>query len=171
MTTIIKVINVRWLRKRVSCKLASVGLKEEHVVFSRTSWSLKTRLEPFVMKWIRLERYGEYGLKSRIMINTSTTQNCMHDFPFTVGHFIESTFWPPKWPTVFLRDVKENRAISWHVSVDHYILLLNYLSNHLHFITNGSKCFSKTNSTDPRQRVPLTQCLLRWEQKTVKGLL
>ena len=26
----------------------------------------------------------------------------------------------------------------------------------MHFITNGYKCFSKTNSTDPRQRVPLS---------------
>ena len=27
----------------------------------------------------------------------------------------------------------------------------------MHFITNGYKCFSKTNSTDPRQRVPLME--------------
>ena len=40
--------------------------------------------------------------------------------------------------------------------VDHYTLLLKYLSNHMHFITNGYKYFLKTNSTDPRQRVPLT---------------
>ena len=39
--------------------------------------------------------------------------------------------------------------------MDHYILLLNYLSNHLHFITNGFKRFSKTNSTDPRHCDPL----------------
>ena len=39
--------------------------------------------------------------------------------------------------------------------VDQYILLLKYLSNHMRFITNGYKRFSKTNSTDPRQRVPL----------------
>ena len=31
-----------------------------------------------------------------------------------------------------------------------------YLSNQMHFITNGYKRFSKTNSTDRRQRVPLT---------------
>ena len=50
---------------------------------------------------------------------------------------------------------KENRTILRHVCVDHYILLLNYQSNHLHFITSGFKRF-QTNSTDPRQRVPLT---------------
>ena len=47
-----------------------------------------------------------------------------------------------KWPTVL-------------VDGDHYILLLKYLSNHMHFIRNGYRCFPKTNSTDPRQRVPL----------------
>ena len=36
------------------------------------------------------------------------------------------------------------------------ILLLKYLSNHImHFITNSYKRFPKTNSTDPRQHVPL----------------
>ena len=39
--------------------------------------------------------------------------------------------------------------------MDHYILLLNYLSNYMHFITNSFKCFSTTNSSNPRQRVPL----------------
>ena len=39
--------------------------------------------------------------------------------------------------------------------MDHYILLWKYLSNHMHFITNGFKRFSKTNSSDPRRRVPL----------------
>ena len=41
--------------------------------------------------------------------------------------------------------------------VDHYILLLKYLSNHMHFVINVYKRFSKTNSTDPRQRVPLME--------------
>ena len=48
--------------------------------------------------------------------------------------------------TLFLRGVKR-RAISRHVCVFHYILLLNYLPNHTYF--------SKHNSTDPKQRVPL----------------
>ena len=43
-------------------------------------------------------------------------------------------------------------------------LLLKHLSKPLPFITNGYKRFSKANSTDPRQRVPLihpqsNQCL------------
>ena len=48
--------------------------------------------------------------------------------------------------------------------VDHCILLLKHLSNRVHFITNGYKRFSRTNSTDPRQRVPLIQInfLLLW---------
>ena len=50
---------------------------------------------------------------------------------------------------------KENRAILRQFCVDHCFLLLNCLSNHIHFVTNGFKRFSKTNSTDPRQRVPL----------------
>ena len=37
------------------------------------------------------------------------------------------------------------------------IVLLKHLSNHcMHFITNSHKRFSKTNSTEPRQRVPLS---------------
>ena len=32
--------------------------------------------------------------------------------------------------------------------------ICKYLSNHMHFITDGFKRFSKTNSTDPGQRVP-----------------
>ena len=39
-----------------------------------------------------------------------------------------------KWPTVL---VKENHAISRHICVDHCILLLQHLSNHNDFITNG----------------------------------
>ena len=43
--------------------------------------------------------------------------------------------------------------------MDHYILLLKYLSNHMHSITIGYIRFSKTNSTDPRQRVPLNKAI------------
>ena len=38
--------------------------------------------------------------------------------------------------------------------------------NNMHFITNGYKCFSKTNSTDQRQCVPL----IRWEKIPQKWL-
>ena len=34
--------------------------------------------------------------------------------------------------------------------MDDCILLLQHLSTRMHFITNGHKRFSKTNSTDPR---------------------
>ena len=37
----------------------------------------------------------------------------------------------------------------------HCVLLLQHISTHMHFIKNGYKRFSKTNSTDPRQCVPL----------------
>ena len=50
---------------------------------------------------------------------------------------------------------KGSRAIMRHVCLDHYILLLNYLSNHMHFLTNGFKRFSKTNLTNRRPCVPL----------------
>ena len=46
-----------------------------------------------------------------------------------------------KWPTVLVRTVKENHAISRQICVDHCILLLQHLSNHMHFITNGYKRF------------------------------
>ena len=51
--------------------------------------------------------------------------------------------------------------------VDHYILLLKYLSNHMHFVINVYKRFSKTNSTDPRQRVPL----MKQHERSCKYLL
>ena len=62
-----------------------------------------------------------------------------------------------KWPTVFLRDVKGNpcnfeACLVW-IKIFNLFKINNYLSNYLYFITNGSKRFSKTNSTDPRQRV------------------
>ena len=59
-----------------------------------------------------------------------------------------------KWPTVLFNEIKGHRAISRYVCVDHCSLLLQHLSTQMHFITKGYKRFSKTNSTDPRQRVP-----------------
>ena len=55
------------------------------------------------------------------------------------------------------------RKTSSDTCVDLYILLLKYLANHMHAITNGlfKHLFSKTNSTDPRQRVPLSPNLHR----------
>ena len=54
---------------------------------------------------------------------------------------------------------KRKTAILRHVCVDHCILLLQHLSTQMHFITNGYKRFSKTNSFDPRQRVPLSRAM------------
>ena len=73
-----------------------------------------------------------------------------------------------KWPTVLVDEVKlkENRAISMRVCVDHFFCILLFynifLPTDMHFIENGYKRFSKTNSTDPpRQRVPLKRGV--WE--------
>ena len=95
-------------------------------------------------------------LKQNIIIHTSITRNCM-------------VFLLPRRQTrsaiygltpingrPCCSQSKRNHAILRHICVDHCILLLKHLSNHMHFITNGYKRFSKTNSTDPRQRVPLT---------------
>ena len=62
-----------------------------------------------------------------------------------------------KWPTAFSRRGKRKTVqfrgmFVWIIVFYFY----NNLSTHMHFITNGYKRFSKTNSTDPRQRVPLT---------------
>ena len=76
-------------------------------------------------KW--LKRY----FKSR-MINTSITQNFLLHCELK-HHKIADRF-------CFQRNRKT--AISKHVCVNHYILILKYLSNHLHFITNGFKRFS-----------------------------
>ena len=41
----------------------------------------------------------------------------------------------------------------------HYTLLLKYLFNHMLMIPTGYNRFSKTNTTDPRQRVPISPVL------------
>ena len=93
------------------------------------------------------------------MIHTNLPQNCVVFLLLCEltrsAIYGSQKFASHKWPTVFVDEVKENHAISSDTCMDHYILLLKHLSNHMHFITNGYKRFSKTNSTDPRQRVPL----------------
>ena len=79
----------------------------------------------------------------------------LRGFPFTlrtntVGHLWESNH---KWPTYLSTRYYKNHAIFSDACVDHYILLLKYLSNQ--FYNKRLKRFSKTNSTDPRQKVPL----------------
>ena len=94
------------------------------------------------------------------MIHTLLPQNCVVFIllceltPSTI--YGSQKFDSHKWPTVFVDEVKGKPPISSDTCMDHYILLLKYLSNHMHFIANGYKRFSETNSTDPRQRVPLT---------------
>ena len=46
-----------------------------------------------------------------------------------------------KWPTVLVRKVKGKPRNFEANCVDHCILLLQHLSNHMHFITNGYKRF------------------------------
>ena len=46
-----------------------------------------------------------------------------------------------------------------------------FLPTYMHFITNVYKRFSMTNSTDPRQRVPLTLWCTRWSLETTKNRL
>ena len=104
----------------------------------------KKRLKPFVIKCIWLERCIPHKFDSKL-----------RGFPFTlrtntVGHIFDSH----KWSTVLARKVK-GKPHNFEASVDHCILLLKHLSNHMHFITNGFKRFLYTNSSDPRQRVPL----------------
>ena len=89
------------------------------------------------------------------MIHTSITQNCMvflkhrelTQSAILWSHNFDST----KWQTMFLCDVRGKPCnFEACLCADHYILLLNYLSNQMHFITNDFKCFSKTSSSDPR---------------------
>ena len=81
----------------------------------------------------------------------------MHGFLFTLrsnGGRTRSAIYGSQhdsheWSTVLVDEVKRKPR--------NCILLLKYLYNHMHFKTNGYKSFSKTNSTDPGQRVPLIQ--------------
>ena len=54
------------------------------------------------------------------------------------------------------------------------VFYFNNISNHMHFLRNGYKCFSNTNSTDPRQRVPLSfadlQIKTRYLEDTSEGI-
>ena len=89
------------------------------------------------------------------MIHTNLPRNCVVSFTVrtnTVGHFYGSPkFDSHKWLTVLVDDInkKENRAISRHVCVDRCILLLQHLSNHMHFITNVTNAFQRP--TRPNQ--------------------
>ena len=63
--------------------------------------------------------------------------------PTQPGHFVESKDLLHK----MAYRVMENHVISKHMCVDHYILLLKHLSDHINLITNGFKRFLKINTT------------------------
>ena len=67
------------------------------------------------------------------MIHTSITRNCVVFFlPRRLTRSAIMNGRPCQFATV-----KENRAILSDTCVDHFIILLKHLSNHMHFITNG----------------------------------
>ena len=75
------------------------------------------------------------------MIHTSFPRNCVvFLWPCELTRsaiYGSQNFYSHKWPTVFSRRCKkENRAILRQTCVDHCILLLKHLSNHMRFIKN-----------------------------------
>ena len=87
------------------------------------------------------------------MIHTSITRNCtiflLPPWQTRLAIYGSQIFDSHKWSSVSVRKVKgKPRNFEPNVCVKH-------LSNHMHFITNGYKRISKTNSTNPKQRVPL----------------
>ena len=125
------------------------NLLKEHVALDRSSWSLKS-------VWNRL-LWNAYGWRDiLILIHTSIIPNCTVFLLRRELTRLDST----KWSTVFLWAVKGtpcNFKACLFGSLYSTFKLSIY--NHLHFITNGLKHFSKTNSTDPRQHIPLSSNL------------
>ena len=94
-------------------------------------------------------------------IHTSITRNCTSFYVATSMLTRSATqhFGSTNWPTRVSSRVKGKSCnFETCLCVSLYILLLRYLSNHIHFITNGFKRFPKTNSPAPGQRVPLSLC-------------
>ena len=59
---------------------------------------------------------------------------------------------------------KENHAILRQICVDHCILLLKHLSNHMYFITNGYKCFLYFPLVRPKATCPYkTPLFINWQ--------
>ena len=113
---------------------------------------MKTMLNSLSNTTPRLRHYTSctcrFLLKQNTMIYTNMPQNCV-------------VFLLPVWPTLFVRKVKrkpcnfEANLCRSLYSTCTYVLLQHLSNLTMHFIINGYKRFSKTNSTDPRQRVPL----------------
>ena len=84
-------------------------------------------------------------VKVELVIYTNVPRNCVVFFlprrlTWSVIYWSQ-IFDSKKWPTVLIRNVKGNRAFFSDTCVDHYIVLVKHLSNHMHFITNGFKHF------------------------------
>ena len=132
-------------------------------MFKRTHYGtvklvFEKRLKPFVIKCKLGQQNDPY---IHMPQNCTVFLSCRKLTPSAI--LGSKHFDSPKWQTMFLCDIKGKKiVISRHASVCHYILLLKYLhgSNHLNFTTNGVKCFSNTNSTNPRQCVPLWKYFL-----------
>ena len=85
----------------------------------------------------------------------------LYGFPFTsrtntVAIYGSKKFHSHKWPIVLVDEV--NRKTVQFRGMFVWIIVFyfyNIFLTSMHFIKNGYKRFSKTNSTDPRQRVPL----------------
>ena len=132
-----------------------------HVALDRTSWSLES-----VWNRVLWNTYSCRGpmvqkiFKSTCRMIHSKVSLIIAWFSFyllnyAVDHFVESKFFSHK----MADHVSSRHIMKMFVWIVIYILLQNYLSNHLHFITNHFKRFSKTTSTNPRQRVPL---IIHW---------
>ena len=110
---------------------------KEHVDLDRSCWSLKTVC---------------YKMQ---MIHTNVSQNCtVFLLPRRLTRSViygSKMFDTNKWPTLWVRKVKGKTVQFRDIFV--WIIVFYFNNIHLHFITNGY--ISKTNSTDPRQRVPL----------------
>ena len=89
------------------------------------------------------------------MIHTNLPKKCRGFSQNTVDCFMESKLDSINWRVLLVH--KENYAISRHVLVDRYILLLQQLSNHAFY----NKHFSWTNLIDPKQFVPLDPFLTK----------
>ena len=92
------------------------------------------------------------------MIHTNLPRNCVF-FPLLCeltrsAIYGSQKFDSHKWPTVLVDEVK-GKPCNFEACLCGSLYSTFTTSFYLHFITDGYKRFSKTNSTDPRQRVPL----------------
>ena len=82
------------------------------------------------------------------MTNTSITRNCtvflLRRELTRSAIYGSHNFDSQKWPTVLVdRVTRKPRNFEAYLCIDHCILLLKHLSNHMHFITNGYRTLFK----------------------------